>query len=95
MIKSFVTLAYPNNQHAHIEAAGSNEDEASIQTPDTPPNGQSEKIRSTSPDHEQMREEPNKEMNQELILYDENTIVEEEYPINTQDSQRYMQWHCT
>jgi hypothetical protein len=37
-----------------------------------------------------MREEPCKEMNQELILYDENTIVEEEYPINTQDSQRYM-----
>ncbi len=42
-----------------------------------------------------MREGPYKEMNQELILYDENTIVEEEYPINTQDSQKYMQWHCT
>jgi hypothetical protein len=42
-----------------------------------------------------MREEPDKEMNREPILYDENTIVEEEYPINTQDSQRYMQWHCT
>ncbi len=30
-----------------------------------------------------MREEPNKEMNQELILYDENTIVDLEYPTNT------------
>jgi hypothetical protein len=42
MIKSFATLAYPNNKHAHIEAAGSNEDEAIIQTPDTPPIEQNE-----------------------------------------------------
>jgi hypothetical protein len=73
-----------------------NKDEASINAPDdTPPNEQNEGIIQTAPDIEQMREEPYKEMNQELILYDENTIVEEEYPINTQDSQRYMQWHCT
>jgi hypothetical protein len=73
-----------------------NKDEASIDAPDdTPPNEQNEGIIQTTPDIEQMREEPYKEMNQELILYDENTIVEEEYPINTQDSQRYMQWHCT
>jgi hypothetical protein len=73
-----------------------NKDEASIDAPDdTPPNEQNEGIIQTAPDIEQMREEPYKEMNQELILYDENTIVEEEYPINTQDSQRYMQWHCT
>ena len=73
-----------------------NNDEASIDAPDdTPPNEQNEGIIQTTPDIEQMREEPYKEMNQELILYDENTIVEEEYPINTQDSQRYMQWHCT
>ncbi len=30
-----------------------------------------------------MREGPYKEMNQELILYDENTIVDLEYPTNT------------
>jgi hypothetical protein len=73
-----------------------NKDEASIDAPDdTPPNEQNEGIIQTTPDIEQMREEPDKEMNQEPILYDENTIVEEEYPINTQDSQRYMQWHCT
>ena len=73
-----------------------NKDEASIDAPDdTPPNEQNEGIIQTTPDIEQMREEPYKEMNQELILCDENTIVEEEYPINTQDSQRYMQWHCT
>jgi hypothetical protein len=73
-----------------------NKDEASIDAPDdTPPNEQNEGIKQTTPDIEQMREEPDKEMNQEPILYDENTIVEEEYPINTQDSQRYMQWHCT
>jgi hypothetical protein len=73
-----------------------NKDEASIDAPDdTPPNEQNEGIIQTTPDIEQMREEPDKEMNQESILYDENTIVEEEYPINTQDSQRYMQWHCT
>jgi hypothetical protein len=34
-----------------------------------------------------MREEPNREMNQEPILNDENTIDEEEYPTKTQDSQ--------
>ena len=73
-----------------------NKDEASIDAPDdTPPNEQNEGIIQTTPDIEQMREELDKEMNQESILYDENTIVEEEYPINTQDSQRYMQWHCT
>jgi hypothetical protein len=73
-----------------------NKDEASIDAPDdTPPNEQNEGIIQTTPDIEQMREEPDKEMNQEPILCDENTIVEEEYPINTQDSQRYMQWHCT
>ena len=73
-----------------------NKDEASIDAPDdTPPNEQNEGIIQTTPDIEQMREEPDKEMNQEPILYDENTIVEEEYPINTQDSRRYMQWHCT
>ncbi len=81
-----------------------NKDEASIDAPDdTPPNEQNEGITNeqnegiiqTTPDIEQMREELDKEMNQESILYDENTIVEEEYPINTQDSRRYMQWHCT
>jgi hypothetical protein len=73
-----------------------NKDEASIDAPDdTPPNEQNEGIIQTTPDIKQMREEPDNEMNQESILYDENTIVEEEYPINTQDSQRYMQWHCT
>ena len=73
-----------------------NKDEASIDAPDdTPSNEQNEGIIQKTPDIEQMREEPDKEMNQESILYDENTIVEEEYPINTQDSQRYMQWHCT
>jgi hypothetical protein len=73
-----------------------NKDEASIDAPDdTPPNEQNEGIIQTTLDIEQIREEPYKEMNQELILYDENTIVEEEYPINTQDSQRYMQRHCT
>ncbi len=73
-----------------------NKDEASIDAPDdTPPNEQNEGIIQTTLDIEQMREEPDKEMNQELILCDENTIIEEEYPINTQDSQRYRQWHCT
>ena len=73
-----------------------NKDEASIDAPDdTPPNEQNEGIIQTTLDIEQMREEPDKEMNRKPILYDENTIVEEEYPINTQDSQRYMQWHCT
>ena len=41
-----------------------NKDEASIDAPDdTPPNEQNEGIIQTTPDIEQMREEPNKEMN--------------------------------
>ncbi len=40
-----------------------------------------------------MREEHNKEMNPELILYDEDNIVEKKYPTYTQDSQDNMPWH--
>jgi hypothetical protein len=44
-------------------------------------------------DVEQMREEIFKDKEQETILQDEDTIVEEDFPTYSQDSQEYMHWH--
>ena len=43
-----------------------------------------------TPDVEQMREKIFKDKEQETILQDEDTIVEEDLPTYSQDSQEYM-----
>ncbi len=42
---------------------------------------------------EQMREEIFKGKEAEAILYDDETVEEEDFPTYSQDSQEYMHWH--
>ncbi len=51
----------------------------------------------TTSDHtpglDEVREPTNHTGNQEPLLYDEDTSVDDEYPTYSQDSQEYMHWH--
>jgi hypothetical protein len=50
-------------------------------------------MRPVTLDAEQMREEIFTDKEQETILQDEDTMVEEDFPTCSQDSQEYMHWH--
>jgi hypothetical protein len=93
MDQEYTTLAYPATICMDCQAAEVTDDEASVGTPETMHKEPSKRTRPVSPDKEQMREESFKDREQETILQDEDTIVEEDFPTYSQDSQEYMHWH--
>jgi hypothetical protein len=87
------TLAYPATICMECPAAEITDDEASVGTPEVKHKELNSGTRPVTPDVEQMREEIFKDNEQETILQDEDTIVEEDFPTYSQDSQEYMHWH--
>jgi hypothetical protein len=75
------------------QAAEITDDEASVGTPEVMQKEPNKGTRPVTLDVEQMREEIFKDKDQETILQDEDTIVEEDLPTYSQDSQEYMHWH--
>jgi hypothetical protein len=84
------TLAYPATICMDCQAAEITDDEASLGTPDAMHKEPSKGTRPATSDEEQMREKIFKDKEQETILQDEDTIVEEDLPTYSQDSQEYM-----
>jgi hypothetical protein len=74
-------------------AAEVTDDEDSVESPEISHKKLDNKVRPVTPDVEQMREDIFKDKEQETILHDENTTVEEDFPTYAQDSQDYMHWH--
>jgi hypothetical protein len=87
------TLAYPATICMDYQAAEITDDESSENPPETIYKKPSKEIRPVSPDVEQLRQEIFKDKEQETILQDEDTEVEEDFPTYSQDSQEYMHWH--
>jgi len=93
MDQEYTTLAYPATLCMDCQTAEITDDEASIEKPEIMHKEPKKGTRPVTPDVEQMREEIFKDKDQKTILQDENTIVEEDFPTYSQDSQEYMHWH--
>jgi hypothetical protein len=89
----YTTLAYPATICMECKAAEVTDDEASVETHEVLYKEPNKETRPVMLDVEQMREEIFKDKEQETILQDEDTIVEEDLPTHAQDSQEYMHWH--
>jgi len=87
------TLAYPATFCMDCQAAEITDEEASVETPNAMHKEPSKGTRPVTPDVGQMREKIFKDKEQEAIIQDEDTIVEEDFPTYSQDSQEYMHWH--
>jgi hypothetical protein len=82
------TLAYPATICMDCQAVEITDDEASVETPDAMHKEPSKGTRSVTPYVEQMREKIFKDEEQETILQDEDTIVEEDFPTYSQKIHR-------
>jgi hypothetical protein len=87
------TLAYPATICIDCQAAEITDDESSEEPSEISYKKPNKGIRPVSPDVEQLRQEIFKDKEQETILQDEDTEVEEGFPTYSQDSQEYMHWH--
>ena len=76
------------------QKAEKTDDEASVETPEITHKEPNKGTRPVTLDVEQMREEIFKDKDQETILQDEDTIVEEDFS-HSQDSQEYMHWEAS
>ncbi len=90
MDQEYTTLAYPATLCMDCQTAEITDDEASIEKPEIMHKEPKKGTRPVTPDVKQMREEIFKDKDQKTILQDENTIVEEDFPTYSQDSQEYM-----
>ena len=72
------------------QAAEITGDESSENPPEAIYKQPSKEISPVSPDVEQLRQKIFKDKEQETLLQDEDTEVEEDFPIYSQDSQEYM-----
>jgi hypothetical protein len=82
-------LAYPATICMDCQAAIT--DDAVSETIYKGPNKGTKPV--TPADVEQVRQEIFKDKEQETILQDKDTEVEEDFPTYSQDSQEYMHWH--
>jgi hypothetical protein len=88
--QEYNTLAYPVTICMDCQAAEITDDEASLGTPEIIHKEPNKGTRPVTPDVEQMREEISKDEDQETVLQDKDTIVEENFPTYSLDSQKYM-----
>jgi hypothetical protein len=93
MDQEYTTLAYPATICMDCQTTEITDDESSLGTPEKTYKEPKEGTRPVTLDVEKMREEIFKDKDQETILHNEDTIVEEEFPTYSQDSQEYMHWH--
>jgi hypothetical protein len=80
MDQEYTTLAYPATICMDCQAAEITDDGASVGTPEVMHKEPNRGTRPVTPDVEQMREEVFKDKEQETILQDEDTMVEEDFP---------------
>jgi hypothetical protein len=89
--QEFTTLAYPATIYMDCQAAEVTDDEASVEAPEISQNKSQKSMEGVRPvtptEIEQMREEIFKNKESESILQDDDTTVEEDYPMYAQDSQ--------
>jgi hypothetical protein len=98
MDQEYTTLAYPATICMDCQAAEITDDEASVETPRISQEITEKEIERRRPvtptEVEQMREEIFKSKEAGAILLDEDeTVEEEDFPTYSQDSQEYMHWH--
>jgi hypothetical protein len=80
------TLAYPATICMDFQTAEITDDESSVEAPETIYKEPNKGTRPVTPDVEQVRQEIFKDKEQETILQDKDTEVEEDFPTYSQDS---------